>query len=219
MFHFQSYCMLIQPSKHWMNSVICSLLQPRFHKEKMKQILKVCSFIDMIWHLHFTSPHVSILSLCRFFKQIFQPGFFIPSPSCLWTSSYFPTPFPISDLEPTVNQICWHHNDTNKSQGKDYVFRTRPTCLSFHTNQKTHTWNNIATTISNHVVPAKKSVIGWTTVRWPIWLIETSHFLERDSIPCNSWSAYAAIFRMRLFLSSIAIFNTVQSLTIVKFLL
>ena len=119
MFHFQSCCTLLQLSKDWINSVIYSLLQPSFHKEKMKLIPKVCSFVDMIWRLHFTSPHVSILSLCRFFKQISQPGFFNPSPSppCLWTSSYFPTPFPISDLDPRVNQICWHHNDTNKSQG------------------------------------------------------------------------------------------------------
>ena len=123
----------------------------------------------MIWRLHFTSPHISILSLCRFFKQISQPGFFTlsPSPPCLWTLTYFPIPFPISDLDPRVNQICWHHNDTIKSQGKDYVSRTRPTCSSFHANQKTYTWNNIATKISNHVVPAKKSDIAWTTVRWP----------------------------------------------------
>ena len=122
----------------------------------------------MIWRLHFTSTHISILSLCRFFKQISQPGFFTPSFSLLFMNfKLFSNTIPISDLVLRVNQICWHHNDTIKSQGKDYVSRTRPTCSSFHANQKTYTWNNIATTISNHVVPAKKSDIAWTSVRWP----------------------------------------------------
>ena len=129
----------------------------------------------------FSPPYPQLL--VHELQAIFQHHF----PLLIWTREW-------------ESQICWPHKDTSKSQGKDYLFTTWLTCSSFHGNQKTQTWNNIATAIWNHVwCLLEKAILDELPSGGLFDYVKPPGLSERDSIPCDSQTTWAGIFIMRLF--------------------